>query len=429
MPSQHRPLILHLDIDAFFASVEQLRNPRLMGKPVAVGSGVIASCSYEAREHGLKAGMPLGQALRRCPPLAIVRGHESIYRCYAARLFEVCQRWSPVVEEHLDEAYCDLGGTERIYPDPGLDVERLRDEIHSCTGLTVTAGLARNRMFARLIGKRNKPDGLGLLDPAQEETFLQQLPLEDLPGVGPRTRATLSHIGIDTVEQLRQLTRPVLSGLLGRNGELLHERCRGEDPRHIGGREIPRSIQRGTSFDEDISCPRTLDAMIEYLAERASRNLRQRGLEAGALSLQVAHSDHRRDRRQATLSPPTNLDPSIIQSAIALRHSMEQRRTAIRFVGIQLQRIRSVSAVHQGELFATTEQAPSLPKRALADDQEQRQRWQRLLPQIDLIRMRHGHGALLRGSALALQSTANRGGTDLQRDRHGLILRTSCLTR
>ena len=108
---------------------------------------------------------------------------------------------------------------------------------------------------------------------------------------------------------------------------------------------------------------------------------------------------------------------------------MEQRRTAIRFVGIQLQRIRSVSAVHQGELFATTEQAPSLPKRALADDQEQRQRWQRLLPQIDLIRMRHGHGALLRGSALALQSTANRGGTDLQRDRHGLILRTSCLTR
>ncbi|RUA11011.1 MAG: hypothetical protein DSY81_01945 [Bacillota bacterium] len=418
-----RPLVLHLDIDAFFASVEQLRNPRLAGRPVAVGSGVIASCSYEAREHGLQAGMPLGKALRQCPPLVIVRGHESIYRCYAARLFEICHNWSPVVEEHLDEAYCDLAGTERIYPDPRQEVARLRDEIHSSTGLTVTAGLGRNRMFARLIGKLHKPDGLGYIEPEQEESLLLQLPIESIPGVGPRTATVLSNLGIEKVEQLRELSRSALSGLLGRNGEILYERCRGEDHRLIGGREIPRSIQRGTSFDEDISCPRTLDAMIEYLAERIASNLRQRGLEAGGLALQLVHGDHRRDRRRVALAPPTALDPPIIKTALELRRAMEGRRTAIRFVGIHLDRIRLAATVEQGDLFTATTEDPA------DTDLQQQQRWKRLLGQVDRIRMRHGHGALLRGSALALQDGRDRGGTALERDRHGLILRTSCLTR
>jgi len=422
-----RPLILHLDIDAFFASVEQLRNPRLAGQPVAVGSGVIASCSYEAREHGLKAGMPLGQALRKCPPLVIVRGHESIYRCYATRMFEICHNWSPLVEEHLDEAYCDLAGTERIYPDPAKEIAQLRAQIHSTTGLTVTAGLGRNRMFARLIGKFHKPDGLGYLKPEQEEALLLRLPLENLPGVGPRTVEILANLGIEKVEQLRELSRPALAGLLGRNGEALYERCRGEDHRPIGGREIPRSIQRGTSFDEDVSCPRTLDAMIEYLAERAARNLRQRGLETGGISLQIAHSDHRRDRRRIVLTPPTALDPSIIRAALALRRSMEGRRTAIRFVGIQLDRIRLAATFEQGDLFAADLDTPQA-------DPQTGQRWKRILEQVDQIRMRHGHGALLRGSALALQCGDNsdaekRARVGLERDRHGLILRTSCLTR
>ena len=430
-----RPLILHLDIDAFFASVEQLRNPRLAGQPVAVGSGVIASCSYEARSHGLKAGMPLGLALRKCPPLVIVRGHESIYRCYATRMFEICQNWSPLVEEHLDEAYCDLTGTEQIYPDPAKEIARLRDAIHSSTGLTVTAGLGRNRMFARLIGKFHKPNGLGYLEPEQEETFLLRLPIEHLPGVGPRTVEILSNLGIDKIEQLRELSRPALAGILGRHGESLYERCRGEDHRPIGGREIPRSIQRGTSFDQDVTCPRTLDAMIEYLAERAARNLRQRGLEAGGISLQVTHSDHRRDRRRIVLAAPTALDPFIIQAALELRLSMEGRRTAIRFVGIQLDRIRLAPTFQQGDLFAADIDAPQPDSQA---DSQSGQRWKQILEQVDQIRMRHGHGALLRGSALALQSGHNRGDekgdekrarTGLERDRHGLILRTSCLTR
>lgn len=419
-----RPLVLHVDIDAFFASVEQLRNPRLVNQPVAVGSGVIASCSYEARQHGLRAGMPLGKALRRCPALIIVRGHEAVYRCYASRLFEICQRWSPLIEEHLDEAYCDLSGTERLYPQPAKAVTRLREEVKKSTGLTVTAGLGRNRMFARLIGKFHKPDGLGSIEPEQEEALLKKLPVAQLPGVGPRTEQILVRLGIETVEQMRQLSRPALGALLGRNGEILYERCRGEDHRSIGGREIPRTIQRGTSFDEDVSCPRTLEAMLEYLCERAARNLRQRGLEARGIAVQVVYSDHVRDRRRIALDRPTCLDPPILEAALMLLRSMQNRRTALHFVGVVLDRIRAIAPAQQGVLFETARESSE----ANGSGREH-ERCKRLFEQVDRIRARHGHGALLRGSTLALLQGDSSTATKLHRDRHGLVLRSSCLTR
>ena len=417
-------LVLHVDIDAFFASVEQLRNPRLANQPVAVGSGVIASCSYEARQHGLRAGMPLGKAIRRCPSLIIVRGHEAVYRSYASRLFEICHHWSPLVEEHLDEAYCDLSGTERLYPEPEKAVTRLRREVARATGLTVTAGLGRNRMFARLIGKFHKPDGLGSIEPEQEDQLLKKLPVAQLPGVGPRTEQILVRLGIETVEQMRQLSRPALGGLLGRNGEILYERCRGEDHRCIGGREIPRTIQRGTSFDEDVSCPRTLEAMLEYLCERAARNLRQRGLEARGIAVQVVHSDHVRVRRRIALDRPTCLDPPILEAALLLLRSMQSRRTALRFVGVVLDRIRAIPPTQQGVLFETARESSE----ANGSGREH-ERCKRLFEQVDRIRARHGHGALLRGSTLALLQGDSSTATELPRDRHGLILRTSCLTR
>lgn len=430
-----RQLILHVDIDAFFASVEQLRNPRLANRPVAVGSGVIASCSYEAREHGLTAGMALGKALQKCPALIIVRGHEAVYRSYAMRLFEICHHWSPRVEEHLDEAYCDLSGTDRLYPDPEKAASQLRKEVEKSTGLTVTVGLGRNRMFARLIGKLHKPDGLGSIPPEQEEALLKRLPVGQLPGVGPRTEKILLRLGIETVEQIRQLSRPALAGLLGRNGEILYERCRGEDHRCLGTREIPRTIQRGTSFDEDVSCPRTLEAMLEYLCERAARQLRQRDLEAQGISVQVVHSDRIRDRRRIVLDHPTALDPPLLESAIGLLRSLEGRRTALRFIGVRLDRIRAIPPTRQGLLFETKEETCD----ETAESAE-RERWKKILRQVDQIRTRHGHGALLRGSSLILQqenrsrqNKSDRTGIDpgqrIPHDRHGLILRTSCLTR
>ncbi len=428
-------LILHVDIDAFFASVEQIRNPRLSGKPVAVGSGVIASCSYEAREHGLRAGMPLGKALRRCPNLIIVRGRETIYRAYARRLFDICETLSPRVEEHLDEAYCDLSGTRRIFPNPVNEAERLCREVTESTGLTVTVGLGRNRMFARLIGRDHKPNGIGLIRPEDEEDLLLSMTVGDLPGVGPRTTEKLGRLGIETISQLRQLSAPALKGLLGRNGETLYQRCRGEDHRSIGGKEIPRTLQRGTSFDEDVSCPRTLDAMLEYLTERAASDLRKRGLLAGGVSVQIAYSDHIRDRRRESLKFPSQLDPDLIRIVLRLRRTLQKRRTAIRFIGLILDKIQPVSTAEQGTLFDDTstvlEDGPPVAIGVEESHFQKRQQlnWQKLLPQVDRVREQHGHGLLLRGSALALQQKKNPDSPGIPRQRQGLILRTSCLTR
>ena len=439
-PRQRHSLMLHVDIDAFFASVEQIRNPRLAGRPVAVGSGVIASCSYEAREHGLYAGMPLGRAVRRCPTLIIVRGRETVYRAYARQLFDLCETLSPRLEEHLDEAYCDLSGTEKLFPDPIAEAQRLCNEVTATTGLTVTVGLGRNRMFARLIGRRHKPNGIGLLKPAQEEELLCALPIDELPGIGPRNAERLGRIGIATVEEMRQLTLPTLTGLLGRQGEILYQRCRGEDHRSIGGREVPRTLQRGTSFDEDIACPRTLDGMLEYLTERAAADLRRRGLLAGGLAVQIVYSDRIRDRRRRALHTPSNDDPTLISTALELRRSLQQRRTAVRFIGVVLDRIRVLPEATQPELFASENSHPdSHPAKLENGPEPQQQKWRKLLPQVDRIRERHGHGLLLRGSAMALQQESasedqkarNSGqkSPPIRRDRHGLILRTSCLTR
>ena len=413
--------MLHVDIDAFFASVEQLRNPRLAGRPVAVGSGVIASCSYEARRHGLHAGMALGRARRRCPQLAVVRGHEAIYRCYAARLFETCRRWSPQIEEHLDEAYCDLSGTERLHGDPIAVAQELRRSVHEQTGLTVTVGLGRNRMFARLVSGRRKPDGCGWLRPEEEEPLLRTLPVEQLPGVGGRTQAILQRLGIATVDDLRSLSRPALAALLGRNGELLYERCRGEDHRAIGNLEIPRSLQRSTTFHQDEENPATIDAMLEYLSERAARYLRGRGLETGGLTVRIVYSDHVSDRRRRALRPATALDGPLVDAAIALRRSLQKRRVALRHIGVTLDRLQRVSTV-EADLFEAA--SSGVDRRSSPTDE----RWRRLLREVDRVRERHGHSAIIKGRALRLLEA---GGADggLERDRNGFILRTSCLTR
>ena len=429
-------LILHLDIDAFFASVEQLRNPTLRGRPVAVGSGVIASCSYEARKFGLYNGMPLARAERVCPRLAIVRGHYAIYRSYAARVFELCTGWSPVVESHLDEAYCDLGGTSRLYPDPVAVGRTMKGSIIEDLGLRVTVGMGRNRMFARMIGARAKPDGLRRLSPDQEESFLIALPVLDLPGVGPKRAAVLERLNLATVGAMRKLSRKALVSLFGLDGGTLFERARGEDHRVVAPREVPRTLQRSTSFEEDVDDPREIDGMLEYLTERAGRHLRERGLEAGGVHVSVGYSDRRRDGRSRKFSAPTALDPELVAAALSLRRALVDRRVALRHLSVTFDRIRKAPLVVQPELFGDgdlfgDDRGGGSTRGGKGDARDEildhappldREKWARLLGSLDAIRDRHGHSAVLNGGALRWLE-------GMEKDRHGLVLRCSSLTR
>jgi len=200
--------VLHVDIDAFFASIEQLRDPRLAGRPVIVGAGVIASCSYEARRAGLRAGMTLTEARRLCPEAVVVEGHAQVYRCYAERIFERCRELSPDVETYLDEAYVELTGTERAHGGLVSAAERLRRSIRDDTGLTVTCGIGPNRMLAKLVGKTVKPDGLACVGAGEAEAFLADRPIEQLAGVGHAHAKTLRTLNVHTIGDLRAFPAP-----------------------------------------------------------------------------------------------------------------------------------------------------------------------------------------------------------------------------
>lgn len=399
------PCILHLDLDAFFASVEQLRNPALRGKPVIVGTGCIASCSYEARKFGLGAGMSLREARRLCPEVVILEGDQRVYSAFAERVFETCRSFSPAVETYLDEAYCDLTGTHRLNGRPEAAGRHLRARIEGETGLPVTVGIATNRMVAKLASKSSKPDGLAVVQPGFEESFVGNRPVRDLPGVGYKTAALLSKLNIRTVTEMREVPRFALRKLLGEVGDVLYQRCRGRDVRAVGEREVPRSVSRETTFHRPTAEEDEIEGMLYYLTERAARFLRVRGLQARTVGVRIRYSDFRGAATAETLAQPTILDRTLFEVATRLLNTIRTRRVSLRLVGLKLERL-SLKGASQMDL--------------LREDCEARQH--QLVGGLDRVRSRYGHSALVVGRSLNLLGS-------LEQNPNGFILRTPSLTK
>lgn len=397
-------LIMHVDIDAFFASVEQLRNPALRGKPVIVGTGVIASCSYEARRYGLKAGMPLYEAMRRCPSAAVLDGHAQVYRCFAERVFEACGEMAPGIETHLDEAYCDLSGTERIYGNPLSAGRRLCALVKERTGLSVTVGLGVNRMVAKMAGKTVKPGGVRLVRPGSEREFVSGVPVRDIPGVGRVTLDVLRKLNVRRASDLTALPLEYLRMLFGRNGDVLYRRCRGMD----GGlleNEIPSSISRETSFPRETGERCEIEGTLHYLMGRASRTLRSLGLSCRTVSAKVRYADGGGREASRTLPAPARLDGELFETALGLLGTLLSRRSALRLAGVSLSSLCRASAA-QGDLYDV--------KRPFRESD--------LCDGLDRVRERFGHGAVVSGRSLYLAAK-------VKRDRYGYILRTPSLTK
>jgi DNA polymerase-4 len=400
-----RSLVLHVDIDAFFASIEQQRDPRLRGRPVIVGAGVIASCSYEARAHGLKAGMPLSEARRRCPEAVILDGHAQVYRCFAEAIFECCRAVAPALETYLDEAYGDLTGTERLHGDPLAAARRLKGAIREATGLAVTCGLGPNRMLAKLIGKTVKPDGLARIEAHEADAFLRDRPIEDLAGVGHAHARTLRSMNVRTIGELRALPADALEALFGAPGRLLHERCRGRDTAVVREREIPLSISRETSFHQPTAERAQIEGMVEYLVGRACRTARDLGIKPGAVGCRLRYADGEWAERTRALALPSDADPVVLESALDSLRRQFTRRVALHGVGVTLSRFARGGA-EQGALF----DEPEAGRRAA------------LYRAFDGVRDAFGHGVLVSGRALHLKGR-------LEEDEHGFVLRTPSLTK
>jgi DNA polymerase-4 len=397
--------VLHVDIDAFFAAIEQLRDPRLAGQPVIVGAGVIASCSYEARRFGLHAGMSLSEARRLCPRAVILEGHAQVYRCFAEEIFACCRDVSPTIETYLDEAYCDLTGTERLHGDLVEAARALKRRIRERVGLTVTCGLGPNRMLAKLVGKTTKPDGLARLDADAADAFLRDRPIEQLAGVGRSHARTLRSMNLNTIGALRAVRVEALVALFGVAGRLLHERCRGRDTAPVHAREIPQSISRETSFHRDTAERAEIEGMLEYLVGRACRTARELDLEARTVAVRLRYSDGEGAEQARSLPAATDSDPVVVALALELLRRQFTRRVALHGVGVTLSSFAS-RAFEQGDLF----------------DDGAGFRREALLRAFDDVRGAYGHGVLVSGRALHLKGR-------LAEDRHGFALRTPSLTQ
>ncbi len=406
------PVLFHVDIDAFLASVEQLVHPELAGKPVAVGDGVVASCSYEARAHGVRAAMRLSEARRLCPPLIVRKGHAQTSRRFMEGLLRVCEAVSPRVERvSLDEVYCDMTGLDRHYgfrrdgagPWPLEAAERVRTEIRAATGLSVTVGIGTNRVAARTAARWAKPGGIGLLWPGREARALRDLPLAELPGAGPAVRRELADLSVSTAGALRGLGRPVLEALFGANGVMLHERAWGRDARDVDPDRLPRSITRESSFEQATDDADHIEGTLYYLTERAANALRRRGLAARTVGVKIRYPDRVTAERRTTLPAPAWLDPELFRAARDLYRGLHTRRARLHLVGMALTNL-SPRGARQGDLFLDGPRDPAALYRG-----------------VDRIRERHGFSALVAGPSLFLLS-------DLAQDAHGFVLRTPSLT-
>ena len=399
------PTILHVDIDAFFAAIEQQRDPRLRGRPVIVGAGVIASCSYEARRFGLKAGMTLSEAKRLCPQAVILEGHAQVYRCFAEEIFARCREVAPAVETYLDEAYCDLTGTERLHGDPLAAARRLKRAVREATGLTVTCGLGPNRMLAKLVGKTVKPDGLARVAAAEAEAFMRDLPVEKVAGVGHAHARTLRSMNVRTAGEMRALPVETLERLFGAPGRLLYERCRGRDTAAVTAREVPLSISRETSFHRDTADLREIEGMLEYLTGRACRTARELGIRPRTVAVRLRYGDGEGDEQARSLRQPSDADPVVLALALETLARLFTRRVALHLVGLALSNF-SRAGGEQGALFEEREAG----RRAA------------LYRAFDGVRSAFGHGVLVSGRALYLKGR-------LEEDEHGFVLRTPSLTK
>jgi len=397
-------LIVHVDADAFFASVEQLLIPALRARPVIVGSGCIASCSYEARRMGLHAGMSLVRAGRLCPQAVLCKGDYQIYRCFAERIWEICRQYTCGLETYLDEAYGDAGGMERVHGPPLTLGRKLQQQVLDEVGLPVSVGLAGNRMMAKIASASAKPGGVAYVQPGQEEDFLADLPIGKLPGVGHKTARKLADMNIRTAGQLRALSRDVLGSMLGRRGQTLYERCRGRDPQVLRPVAMPSTISRETTFHKPTCDRNEIRAMLFYLLERAMRAVRQASLTVGRVELSIRHDDWKQLATRRTLPQPTSAEYEAFRVVEEMLAQMFRRRVALRHVGIVLSGFSR--AAGGAVLFEPRQEASR----------------RRLCVALDAIRNRYGHAAVVAGESISLMGR-------LERNDYGFVLRTPSLTK
>jgi DNA polymerase-4 len=334
--------ILHIDMDAFYASVEQRDNPALRGRPVAVGGspagrGVVAAASYEARAFGVRSALPMARAVRLCPSLVIVRPDFQKYRAASQRVFAIFRSVTPLVEPlSLDEAYLDV--TENAWGEPlGLSVaKRLKAEIRAATGLTASAGVAPNKFLAKIASGWKKPDGLTVIAPERVERFLQKLPVDALWGVGPVTAKRLREHGIERLVDVRAADEAVLRETVGSMAEWLRQLAAGFDDREVEPDQEAKSSGTENTFANDLTDLGRIREEVDEMARDGAAWLERKALLCRTVTLKVRYSDFTTITRSNTRLLPTRNGDEIAARAVALLRKTEAGERPVRLLGVSV---------------------------------------------------------------------------------------------
>jgi DNA polymerase-4 len=341
--------ILHADLDAFYASVEQRDDPDLRGRPVIVGAGVVLAASYEAKAHGVRTAMGGTLARRLCPQAVVVPPRMGVYAKASKAVFEVFRQTTPLVEGlSIDEAFLDVGGLRRISGTPTEIAKRLRSEVRERVGLPITVGVARTKFLAKVASGVAKPDGLLVVPPDGELAFLHPLPVERLWGVGPVTAGKLRDRGITTVGEVARLGEAALVSMVGQaSGRHLHALAHNRDPRPVDVGRRRRSIGSQRALGRSPRSPGDLDAVVIALVERVTRRMRAAGRAGRTVVLRLRFDDYSRATRSHTLPWPTAHTDTILATArelLATAMPMIQRR-GITMVGLAVGNLDDSGAI------------------------------------------------------------------------------------
>ncbi|WP_203135316.1 DNA polymerase IV [Microbacterium sp. JZ31] len=378
--------ILHVDMDAFYASVEVLDDPSLKGRPIVIGApegrSVVSSASYEARRFGVRSAMPMAQALRLCPQAIVVLPHFDRYQAVSAQVMDVFRSFTPLVEPlSIDEAFLDVRGARRLWGSPGRIARLIRERIAGEIGITASVGVAATKHVAKMASTMSKPDGLLIVPGARTQEFLDPKPVRAIWGVGPKAAEALESRAIRTIGDLRQTPVHVLERILGPAGaQRLSQLARGVDAREVQTTHTEKSIGHEETFETDVADVELLRAELLRLSDRVAVRLRRAGFEAAGVAIKVRFSDFSTITRSMTLPEPSAVGQRIGEASRELLAGVDLR-LPVRLIGVRAERLRPAGA---GGV-------------ALWDEDED---WKRLEGTLDDALARFGRGAVTRATFL-----------------------------
>ena len=386
MPSPAKT-IFHVDMDAFFVSVEELFDPSLKGKAVVVGGqrserGVVSAASYQARKFGVHSAMPLRTAAKLCPHAIFVDGHPERYRECSGKVYRVLTSFSPKVEmASIDEAYLDMTGTDRLHGPPLCAAHLLHQKVKAETQLNCSIGIGSSRLIAKVASAKAKPHGILWVIPGQEAKFLAPLDVRDIPGVGEVTEQNLHALGILKVGDLARFEDAFLEEHFGKWGLALTGKARGEDAggwfdTEVGADTAAKSISHEHTYNEDTADPERIESTLMRLSEMVGRRLRENGLHARTIQLKLRYKDFTTITRAHTLPDATQLDTEIFEQARALFRKNWRKGMQVRLLGVHASSFETQGG--QGDLL----------------EDKRRQRWQQALSAADRMRDKFGESSV-----------------------------------